>query len=139
MEQITVPAKADRLDEVFGLVEGAMQGLGMDTKQQNTVKIAVEEIFVNIASYAYPSGEGEAAVFVSAGPEKLTIEFQDSGTPYDPLAKADPDTSLSADERQIGGLGIFMVKKMMDAVTYRYEDGKNILTIEKHTGRVSPC
>jgi len=132
MEQITVPAITDRLDEVFNFIESAMRNAGMDDRQQNNIKIAVEEIFVNIVSYAFPTGEGEVSVSVTAVSDKLSIEFCDSGTPYDPLAKADPDISLSADEREIGGLGIYMVKKMMDDVCYRYEDGKNILIIEKY-------
>jgi len=128
---ITIPACVDRLDEVFGLIDEVMTSTGTDTKTQNNIRIAVEEIFVNIASYAYPENGGEVVVSVSAAEDRLVIEFADSGTPYDPLAKADPDTTLTADERDIGGLGIFMVKKMMDNVEYRYEDGKNILTIEK--------
>ena len=134
MEQITVPARTDCLDEVFSLVESAAQTAGIDVSQQNNIKIAVEEIFVNIASYAFPTGEGEVSVSVAAGSEKLSVEFSDSGMPYNPLSKTDPDTSLPADEREIGGLGIFMVKNMMDSVRYRYENGKNILTIEKIGG-----
>ena len=131
MEQITIPARTDRLNEVWDFIEGVMQSTGIDVKQQNNIRIAVEEVFVNITSYAFPTGEGEVSVSVTVDSEKISIKFSDSGTPYDPLAKADPEISLSADEREIGGLGIFMVKKMMDDVRYRYEDGKNILTIEK--------
>ena len=132
MEQITIPAKTDRLNEVWGLIESVMQSTGIDVKQQNNIRIAVEEIFVNIASYAFPNGEGDVSVSVIADSDKLSIEFCDSGIPYNPLDKADPDISMSADEREIGGLGIYMVKQMMDDVRYRYEDGKNILTIEKY-------
>jgi anti-sigma regulatory factor (Ser/Thr protein kinase) len=128
---ITVPAQTGRLDEVLTFAGGAARDAGLDIKQLNNVSIAVEEIFVNIAHYAYPSGEGDVTVSVTVSQDRLTIEFRDSGTPYDPLAKTDPDTSLSADEREIGGLGVFMVKKLMDGVSYRYEDGKNILTMFK--------
>ena len=128
---ITVPACVDRLDDVFTLIDEAMISVEVEKKTQNNIRIAVEEIFVNIASYAYPEDGGEVVVSVSAAEDRLVIEFADSGTPYDPLAKADPDTTLTADERDIGGLGVFMVKKMMDSVEYRYEDNKNILTIGK--------
>jgi anti-sigma regulatory factor (Ser/Thr protein kinase) len=122
---INVPAKVECLYDVLAFI----QDTGIE--QQNNINIAVEEIFVNIAHYAYPSGDGDIAVSVCIDQNRLTIEFRDSGTPYDPLAKTDPDTTLSADDREIGGLGIFMVKKLMDDVSYRYEDGKNILTIHK--------
>ena len=131
MGKITVPAQTGRLGEVLDFAGNAARGMGLDAKQLNDVNIAVEEIFVNISSYAYPSGEGEVTVAVSADSGKLVIEFVDSGTPFDPLANADPDTTLSADEREIGGLGIFMVKKLMDNVSYKFDNGKNILTIEK--------
>ena len=136
MDRITVPALVGHLTDVFNCIAGAMRNAGSSLKQEqlNNIQIAVEEVFVNIASYAYDSdkgSDGEITVSVSVTPEKLVIEFEDSGTPYNPLAEADPDTSLSADEREIGGLGVFMVKKMMDDVRYRHEGGKNILTLEK--------
>jgi len=127
---LTVPAQVDRLSEVFAFVDEASADAGMEMKSQNNVRLAVEEIFVNIASYAYPSGEGDVTVSVSVEAERFTVAFADGGTPYDPLAKPDPDTTLPAAEREIGGLGIFMVKKIMDNVEYRYENLKNILTIE---------
>ena len=82
----------------------------------------------------YPSGTGDAVISLrrTEDPRAVEITFTDSGIPYDPLAKADPDVTLSAEERQIGGLGIYMVKKSMDEMKYRYEDGKNILTIRKN-------
>lgn len=95
------------------------------------IDVAVEEIYINIAHYAYAPSTGE--VEVSCGEENgvFTVMFSDRGKPFDPLAHADPDITLSADEREIGGLGIFMTKKFMSSVDYRYEDGKNILTITK--------
>ena len=97
----------------------------------NQILIAAEEIFVNIASYAYGQETGSAEIRMTVEDGCAGIEFRDSGTPFDPLAKADPDVTLPAEERQIGGLGIFMVKKSMDDVQYRYEGGENILTIRK--------
>ena len=102
-------------------------------KVQMQIDVAVEEIFVNIASYAYEGKDGQAEIRFDFRAEDSTavITFIDQGAPFDPLAKEDPDTGLSAEERQIGGLGIFIVKKSMDKVLYKYEDGCNILTLEK--------
>jgi anti-sigma regulatory factor (Ser/Thr protein kinase) len=103
-------------------------------KAQMQIDIAIDELFSNIAHYAYNSEIGQATVRVEAikDPLAVTITFIDNGVPYDPLANADPDTTLSAEEREIGGLGIYMVKKSMDDVTYEYRDGKNILKIQKN-------
>jgi anti-sigma regulatory factor (Ser/Thr protein kinase) len=133
MEQITLPANVDRLTNVFRFIDNAMRESVPDEEQQNNVKTAVEEIFVNIAHYAYPSCEGDVTVSVSVTPDKFTIEFKDSGMPYNPLDKSDPDLSLPADEREIGGLGIYLVKNIMDEVSYEYRDRQNVLTIEKNT------
>ncbi len=97
------------------------------------VQVAVEEIFVNIARYAYDSDDETVTIRVEVGgtPTQAIITFIDHGIPYDPLKKEDPNITLSANERQIGGLGIFMVKKTMDDVKYEYSNGKNILTIFK--------
>ena len=98
------------------------------------ISVAAEEIFVNIANYAYAPEIGKATVVVevSENPIAVSITFMDNGKPFDPTKKIDPDISLSAEDRQIGGLGIFMTKKMMDDVSYEYKDGKNILKIEKN-------
>ena len=98
------------------------------------ILIAVEEIYINIAHYAYNPEIGKATVLctIEGDPLQVVIEFIDSGSPFDPLAKKDADTTLSVDERDIGGLGILMVKKSMDVVKYEYKDGKNILTIVKN-------
>lgn len=92
-----------------------------------------EEVYVNIAHYAYAPGTGEVTVRLAfaEAPKKAVITFIDSGVPFDPLAKADPDVTLSAEERDIGGLGIYMTKKTMDEVHYEYKDGHNILTLTK--------
>ena len=131
MKEIIIPACLERLDELLEFAGGAMQNAGLNVKNQNNIKIAIEEIFVNIVSYAYPDGEGDVTIRILVDSGTFAAEFRDSGTPYNPLAKADPDTALSADEREIGGLGIFMVKKMMNEMNYEYRDGQNILTIKK--------
>lgn len=131
MKELVVEAKVDNLAQVLDFVDEAVCHLPMKTQTQ--VAIAVEEIFVNIAHYAYQPGSGEAVVRVSAD-EDIVIEFEDGGIPYDPTDTAAPDIDASLDERQIGGLGIFMTKKMMDNVSYRREGDKNILVIKKGTG-----
>ena len=131
MPEITIPAHPDRLYDVLAFVGEAMRGAGIDEINQNNINIAVEEIFINIANYAYLDVEGSVTVRLSVGSGQFTARFIDCGTRYDPLGKPDPDTALSAMERDIGGLGIFMVKKLMDQVEYRYEDGMNILTMQK--------
>lgn len=133
MAELTLQASLEKLDEVLAFVEENMEKNECPIKVLMQVQIAVEEIFVNIAHYAYDSGQGTATIRVEVGgdPLQVIITFIDQGVPYDPLKKEDPDVTLSAEERKIGGLGIFMVKKSMDDVKYEYADGKNILTISK--------
>lgn len=97
----------------------------------NKIDLAVEEIFVNIAHYAYKPDAGDAWIMAAFDDNILTICFKDKGKPFNPIAKDDPDITLSAEERDIGGLGIFLTKKFMDGVEYEYADGHNILTIRK--------
>ena len=131
MRELTIDAKIDKLDEVLGFVDGLLEEADCPIKTQMQIDVAVEELFVNIASYAYTPGEGTATIRVEREPGAVQITFIDSGVPYDPLAKADPDVTLSAEERGIGGLGIYMVKKSMDEMAYEYKDGHNVLTIKK--------
>lgn len=133
MKQIKVKADTAELDNVLSFADTILEELGCSVKAQMQIDIAIEEIFVNIAHYAYPGAEGEAVIYVEPGEgsSSVTITFEDEGIPYDPLKNEDPDITLSADDRPIGGLGIFMVKKSMDEVSYEYKDGKNRLTIKK--------
>ena len=132
-DELTLEATEENLPRVQAFVEERLEAAECPPKAQMQIGVAVEEIFVNIASYAYAPGKGEATVRVERAedPASVTITFIDSGTPYDPLKKADPDVALSAEEREIGGLGIFMTKKLMDDVTYEYRDGRNVLTLKK--------
>ena len=134
MWEITVDATTDNLTEVLAFTEEVIEELGCPMKAQMQITVAVEEIFVNIANYAYGDETGEATVRIDRTEEKegVAVVFTDGGMPFDPLEKADPDVSLPADERQIGGLGIYMVKKSMDDIRYRYIDGKNELTLVKY-------
>ena len=132
MAQITIPAFIDCLSDVMEFVESEMHGVNIDKKKQTNIQIAVGEIFMNIADYAYPSGEGGVTVSISVNPEKISLKFSDCGEPYNPFAKEDPDTSLSVENREPGGLGIFIVKQLMDEIEYEHRDGYNILTVCKY-------
>jgi anti-sigma regulatory factor (Ser/Thr protein kinase) len=132
MEKLTVEATKENLIAVNEFVETNLEKIDCPMKIMMQINVAVEEIYINIASYAYGEGTGQAEILLDTDTEgQVSVTFMDSGVPYDPLAKEDPDITLSAEERGIGGLGIFMVKKSMDDVKYRYEDGKNILTLIK--------
>jgi len=133
MKELEIEARTENLPQVLAFVDEQLEAADCPMKIQMQIDIAVEEIFVNIAHYAYTPEVGTAMVRVEIleDPPSVDITFIDGGVPYDPLAKADPDVTLSAEERQIGGLGIFMVKKSMDDVKYTYLDGHNILTLKK--------
>ncbi len=132
---LTTAADVDKLPEVTAFIDAMLEENDCPMKAQMHIELALEEIFVNIAHYAYPDGAGEAEIRANVTPDCAEITFIDSGIPYDPLAKPDPDVALSAEKRAIGGLGIFMTKKLMDDVSYQYIDGKNTLTIKKNLSR----
>lgn len=133
MKELKIEAKIENLDQVLVFVDEQLEKMGCPMKTQMQIDIAVEEIYVNIAHYAYLPGNGSAAIRVEfeKEPPSVILTFIDQGIPYDPLSKEDPDITLSAEERQIGGLGIYMVKKSMDQVYYEYQNGSNILTLKK--------
>jgi sigma-B regulation protein RsbU (phosphoserine phosphatase) len=134
MESLTVTAVVDNLDEVIAFVAKRLENYGCDRKTLMQIRLAVEEIFVNISSYAYDPSVGPAEVRceVLEDPMRVIIQFLDGGKPFDPLAKEDADTSEEALMSRIGGLGILLVKETMDDVSYEYKDGQNILTILKN-------
>ncbi len=132
--ELELEAVRENLDEVAAFLEERLDATDCTPKARMQINLAVEEIFVNIASYAYNPETGKATVRVEVSdePVSVTITFVDHGVPYDPLAKEDPDVSLSAEERGIGGLGIFLTKQVMDEVGYEYKHGQNILRIKKN-------
>lgn len=136
MKEMSFAATVENIEAVTDFVSEQLEALDCPMKAQMQINIAIDELFGNIAQYAYKPDVGEATVRVEVMEEPLSvvITFIDGGVPYNPLAAADPDTTLSIDERAVGGLGIFMVKKSMDEITYRYEGGKNILSIRKKIG-----
>ena len=133
MKEITVPAVLAELNQVIAFVSRELEDFHCPTAAQMQIELAVEELYVNIANYAYQPEDGDATVRlrVEEDPLQVTIQFLDSGKPYNPLEKPDPDVALPAKEREIGGLGIFLVKKNMDEIAYEYKDGKNVLTVKK--------
>jgi sigma-B regulation protein RsbU (phosphoserine phosphatase) len=133
-KELTLEASADNLERALAFADAELEAAGCSAKTKMQIDVAVEEIFVNIANYAYAPDTGSVTVRAEtlSDPKRIRITFADGGVPYDPLSRPDPDVTLSAEERQIGGLGIFMVKKSMDDVSYEYRDGKNILTITKN-------
>lgn len=134
MKELIVEAAIENVPKVMEFVDEQLEQFDCPMKTQMQVDVAVEELFSNIAHYAYNPGIGSATMRVEVVEEPLAvvITFIDNGIPYDPLAKADPDITLPAEEREIGGLGIYMVKKTMDDVSYEYRDGQNILRIKKN-------
>ncbi len=132
--EIEVEATVENLPSVTGFIDSKLEAVDCPPKAAMQINLAAEEIFVNISQYAYAPDKGKATVRVEVSDEPITVTltFIDNGAPYDPLARRDPDVSLSAEDREIGGLGIFLTKKTMDDVRYEYRDGKNILTLEKH-------
>ncbi|RKI28960.1 ATP-binding protein [bacterium 1xD8-6] len=134
MKELTVDATIENVAAVTAFVDEQLEQLDCPMKTQIQVDIAIDELFGNIANYAYNLEIGVATVRieVTEDPLAVVITFIDNGVPYDPLAKADPDVTLSAEKRQIGGLGIYIVKKSMDNISYEYKDGMNILTIRKN-------
>ncbi len=133
VEELVVESDNKQLPRVMEFIDDHFKAAGCPVKAIMQIDIAVEEIFSNIANYAYKPGVGEVSVHVDipSGAKEGRITFTDTGAAYDPLAREDPDVTLSAEQREIGGLGIYMAKKSMDEMTYEYKDGKNILTMKK--------
>lgn len=133
MNELTIEALVENITEVTAFIDERLEELDCPLKAQMQIDVAVDELFGNIAQYAYEQGTGTITVRVEVIEEPLSvvITFIDQGIPYDPLQKEDPDVTLSAEEREIGGLGIFIVKKTMDEVLYEYKDGQNVLKIKK--------
>ena len=133
MKELTVQAAVEQIPHVTAFIDEQLEALDCPMKAQMQIDVAIDELFGNIAHYAYPEGTGDATVrfdFEEAA-RMVTITLMDSGIPFNPLAKDDPDVNTALEERGIGGLGIFLVKKTVDRVDYRYENGMNVLIIQK--------
>ena len=133
MKELTLEAAVEKIPQVTAWIDEALEELACPLKAQMQIDVAIDEIFSNIARYAYPDQPGKATVRLDfeETARLFSITFLDQGIPFDPLKQADPDTTLGMGEREIGGLGIFLVKKTMDEVSYHYRDGSNILCLKK--------
>lgn len=133
MKEITVDATIDNVQTITDFVDERLEEMNCPVKAQMQLNIVIDELCSNVARYAYSDKTGKVTVSVDTvdKPMKVWLTFTDEGVPYNPLAKEDPDITLSAEERKLGGLGIYMVKKMMDEFHYEYKDSKNIVTVCK--------
>ncbi|WP_028243494.1 ATP-binding protein [Pseudobutyrivibrio ruminis] len=135
-------AKIEYLNKATAFLEETLEEIGCNMKQIVQLSVVLEEVFVNIAHYAYAkadsagniipdTGSGQMSLTLVAENGNLSMIFEDEGRPYNPLEKEDPDVTLAVEDREIGGLGIYIVKKRMDDVSYEYKDGKNVLSLMK--------
>ena len=132
-EELIIEAVVDNLNAVNLFVHKSIEKFEVFKRTLMQLDLVVEEIFVNIASYAYTPNTGSVKILLDVQTEPLTISitFIDSGIPYNPLTKSDPNINLSVEERDIGGLGIFITKKLVDDISYKYDNGQNILQFTK--------
>ena len=131
MESRIFKADKKELDNLFEYSSQLLEILGFNNRDIIMINTALEEVFVNVCQYAY-EGTGTVEVSLSNDRTKVIFVFKDSGKPFNPLLKSDPNITATSEEREVGGLGIFMVKKIMDNVFYEYKDGFNCLTLEKN-------
>jgi anti-sigma regulatory factor (Ser/Thr protein kinase) len=137
VSEIMVDATVENMDKVVSFVEEQLDAIDCPMKAKTQINIAIDELFSNISFYAYNPEVGTATVRVDVenNPPAVVVTFIDQGKEYNPLEKDEPDITASAEDRPIGGLGVFMVKKMMDAIEYEYKNGQNILKIKKNIGK----
>lgn len=130
---LEILAEIENFDQVTAFFDEHLEALGCTGKEAIQIQVAVEEVFVNIASYAYYPGKGNTRITIwnTEDPDMIWVRFVDGGIPFDPLKKPDPDITLKAEQREVGGLGIYMVKEFMDSVSYVYENQENTLTFGK--------
>ncbi len=135
-QHLTLPCDVANVPRLAAFIDQICEAAGVDMGTAMQVNLAAEEAVVNVMNYAYPPGtEGTVEVIAKASDGSLTLTIEDSGTPFDPTAKADADTTLEAEDRPIGGLGIHLVRQLMDSVSYkRTDDGRNILSMTKTFG-----
>ena len=130
MKELTIEVTTENLEAAREFIDTELQAADCPAKTRAQITLAFEEIFVNIAHYAYQPRSGDVVIRVAVGDE-VVLEFEDGGKPYNPLKKNNPDISAGAEERPVGGLGIFMAKNVMDDMEYRHENNKNILVVRK--------
>jgi anti-sigma regulatory factor (Ser/Thr protein kinase) len=132
-QSLTLPNDICTIPQLSEFIEGICEELNLDMSTTMNLNLALEEAVVNVMEYAYPTDvQGEVTINAIANDTCLVFIIIDSGIPFDPTKKEKVDTTLSAEERPIGGLGIHLVRELMDSVDYEYRDCKNILTLSKN-------
>lgn len=132
MKEITVKSNSDNLSNIITILNENLEKYNISLKSKMQLELAIEEIFVNIVNYAYEDEDDVKIIFkINEDPLEITIRFIDNGISFNPLTVQQPDLELSSEEREIGGLGLFLVKKNVDDIYYEYKDNYNILTIKK--------
>lgn len=132
---LILPNDIETIPQLNEFIDAVAEEVAFDMSLAMSLNLAIEEAVVNVMEYAYPDGEkGNVEIEVTVDEGWLTFIISDSGIAFDPTTKEDADTTLSAEERPIGGLGIFLVKKLMDTIEYQRTDGKNVLTLRKNIG-----
>lgn len=137
MKEWSFPARTDSIPELTALIDTELEAVSCPLKNRMQLDVITDEVFSNICRYAYGSGAGDASVCFRFDGEKneVSLTFRDRGIPYDPLESPEPDVTLSAEEREIGGLGIFLVKQLADGVRYERDGDTNVLTVTKKLQR----
>ncbi|MFA5238064.1 MAG: ATP-binding protein [Methanoregula sp.] len=128
---IVIPAQTDEIDRVTEDIEGILSAQEFSAEAILDVRLALEEIIVNIINHGYRGKEGSIGIRCKASPEQVSLEISDSAPAFNPLSVPEPDITLGIEERRIGGLGILFVRRVMDIVTYRYKNHRNVLTLVK--------
>jgi anti-sigma regulatory factor (Ser/Thr protein kinase) len=140
--RIKLPAKIENLEQLIAFVSDCANKQGMERKRIIEIEISTEEALVNIFNYAYQNVDGDVAIICKSDEkDKFIIEIEDSGVPFNLLSLKEPDTTLDISERSIGGLGIFLMRKLMDEVQYKREEDRNVLTMvvsHSHTDKDNP-
>ena len=131
MEKLTIDATVENLPVVTEFITSSLEEKDCSMKTIMQMELVIEEIFVNVASYAYRPNVGLVTICKEFEPESIVISFIDRGVDYNPLKHQDPDINAELEDRDIGGLGIFLIKKNVDEISYERKDGQNILTIKK--------
>jgi anti-sigma regulatory factor (Ser/Thr protein kinase) len=133
MKKLELAAKLENLESMLTFIRKEAEGLGFDSKKLNQIQLAAEEVLVNVINYAYPDKDGNIEItLIPKDTRGLEVEVVDWGFAFDPLSMPDPDICANLEKRKIGGLGIYLVRKLMDEVNYQRQGECNILTFIKY-------
>ena len=130
--KMTCVACIDNLDKVIDFVEVCADRVGLKGMRKSRMLVAIEEAFVNVCHYAYPGGEGKVELACGSEGDVFVVEIADNGVAFNVLSLPDPNTTADIMERKIGGLGVYLIRRLTDDVSYQRKDGRNILRIDLH-------